>query len=177
MQKRFIFASIWALNIVEKHNDISCKKIVFTWHKKSQETVEFPGLAEEAGFEPADGFTRQTISNRSRYDHFDTPPYIIYSITKLIWTNHSFEKLMSRLSRNPWLFAHNLAHIEQTQGIVYPKNLDKSRVFSGRGTNINSDFQSFSLWPLRYPSECYIQPLNWMRRINPLHSMGQRRWL
>ncbi len=32
-------------------------------------------LAEKVGFEPTDGFTRQTISSRSRYDHFDTSPY------------------------------------------------------------------------------------------------------
>ena len=32
-------------------------------------------LAERVGFEPTDGFTRQTISSRSRYDHFDTTPY------------------------------------------------------------------------------------------------------
>lgn len=31
-------------------------------------------LAETVGFEPTDGFTRQTISSRSRYDHFDTSP-------------------------------------------------------------------------------------------------------
>ena len=29
------------------------------------------------GFEPTDGFTRQTISSRSRYDLFDTAPYEI----------------------------------------------------------------------------------------------------
>ena len=28
------------------------------------------------GFEPTDGFGRQTISSRSRYDLFDSPPYI-----------------------------------------------------------------------------------------------------
>lgn len=32
-------------------------------------------LAERVGFEPTDGFTRQTISSRSRYDLFDTAPY------------------------------------------------------------------------------------------------------
>lgn len=31
-------------------------------------------MAEEVGFEPTDGLSRQTISSRSRYDHFDTPP-------------------------------------------------------------------------------------------------------
>ncbi len=34
-------------------------------------------LAERVGFEPTDGFTRQTISSRSRYDLFDTAPYEI----------------------------------------------------------------------------------------------------
>ena len=33
-------------------------------------------MAEEVGFEPTDGSHRQTISSRSRYDHFDTPPYM-----------------------------------------------------------------------------------------------------
>ncbi len=33
-------------------------------------------MAEKVGFEPTDGFTRQTISSRSRYDHFDTSPYV-----------------------------------------------------------------------------------------------------
>ena len=32
-------------------------------------------MAEEVGFEPTDGLHRQTISSRSRYNHFDTPPY------------------------------------------------------------------------------------------------------
>ena len=34
-------------------------------------------MAEEVGFEPTGGLHRQTISSRSRYDHFDTPPYLI----------------------------------------------------------------------------------------------------
>ena len=34
-------------------------------------------MAERVGFEPTDGFTRQTISSRSRYDLFDTAPYEI----------------------------------------------------------------------------------------------------
>lgn len=37
-------------------------------------------MAEEVGFEPTDGSHRQTISSRSRYDHFDTPPYMIMMI-------------------------------------------------------------------------------------------------
>ena len=37
-----------------------------------------PGfLAETVGFEPTDGVSRQTISSRSRYDHFDTSPYLL----------------------------------------------------------------------------------------------------
>lgn len=32
-------------------------------------------MAEGVGFEPTDGVNRQTISSRSRYDHFDTSPY------------------------------------------------------------------------------------------------------
>ena len=32
-------------------------------------------VAEKVGFEPTDGVNRQTISSRSRYDHFDTSPY------------------------------------------------------------------------------------------------------
>ena len=34
-------------------------------------------MAERVGLEPTDGFTRQTISSRSRYDLFDTAPYEI----------------------------------------------------------------------------------------------------
>ena len=33
-------------------------------------------MAEEVGFEPTDPLRGQTISSRSRYNHFDTPPYI-----------------------------------------------------------------------------------------------------
>ena len=33
-------------------------------------------LAEMVGFEPTERFTVQTISSRSRYDHFDTSPYL-----------------------------------------------------------------------------------------------------
>ena len=36
----------------------------------------FP-LAERVGFEPTCGFTRNSISSRARYDHFDTAPYSI----------------------------------------------------------------------------------------------------
>ena len=32
-------------------------------------------LAEMVGFEPTERVTVQTISSRSRYDHFDTSPY------------------------------------------------------------------------------------------------------
>ena len=31
-------------------------------------------MAEMVGFEPTERFTAQTISSRSRYDHFDTSP-------------------------------------------------------------------------------------------------------
>ena len=31
-------------------------------------------MAETVGFEPTDAFTRQLISNQSRYSHFDTSP-------------------------------------------------------------------------------------------------------
>ncbi len=37
-------------------------------------------LAEAVGFEPTGRFTGQTISSRSRYDHFDTPPCRKYSV-------------------------------------------------------------------------------------------------
>lgn len=40
-------------------------------------TLDSYVVAEEVGFEPTDGLHRQTISSRSRYDHFDTPPYTI----------------------------------------------------------------------------------------------------
>ena len=33
-----------------------------------------PRMAEMVGFEPTERFTAQTISSRSRYDHFDTSP-------------------------------------------------------------------------------------------------------
>ena len=35
-----------------------------------------PELAEMVGFEPTERFTAQTISSRSRYDHFDTSPQV-----------------------------------------------------------------------------------------------------
>lgn len=45
--------------------DCLCHLKAFT-HRKAK--------TEEVGFEPTDGLSRQTISSRSRYDHFDTPP-------------------------------------------------------------------------------------------------------
>ncbi len=33
-----------------------------------------PRMAEMVGFEPTERVTAQTISSRSRYDHFDTSP-------------------------------------------------------------------------------------------------------
>ncbi len=37
-------------------------------------------VAETVGFEPTDRLiTSQTISSRSRYDHFDTSPYMQFS--------------------------------------------------------------------------------------------------
>ena len=36
-------------------------------------------LAEVEGFEPPGGLTRQLISSQPRYDHFDTPPYELFS--------------------------------------------------------------------------------------------------
>lgn len=37
-------------------------------------------MAETVGFEPTDAFTRQLISNQSRYNHFDTSPFFPSSI-------------------------------------------------------------------------------------------------
>lgn len=55
-------------------------KILLRNNKRTIHTSEGSNLlkinmAEEVGFEPTDGLHRQTISSRSRYDHFDTPPY------------------------------------------------------------------------------------------------------
>ena len=40
-------------------------------------------MAETVGFEPTDGFTRQTISSRSRYDRFDTSPCCIFNALRI----------------------------------------------------------------------------------------------
>ena len=43
--------------------------------KKSQIRLNLRLLAEMVGFEPTERVTVQTISSRSRYDHFDTSPH------------------------------------------------------------------------------------------------------
>lgn len=47
----------------------------FSKKNRRKRCVACDELAERVGFEPTDGFTRQTISSRSRYDLFDTAPY------------------------------------------------------------------------------------------------------
>ncbi len=42
--------------------------------------IEGCTLAEMVGFEPTEPIKAQTISSRSRYDHFDTSPYNIDAI-------------------------------------------------------------------------------------------------
>lgn len=48
---------------------------IFQKKNRRKRCVACDELAERVGFEPTDGFTRQTISSRSRYDLFDTAPY------------------------------------------------------------------------------------------------------
>ncbi len=55
-------------------------------NKKSQPKPGNPHsdwlMAEGVGFEPTDRLnTDQTISSRSRYDHFDNPPYSLFGFT------------------------------------------------------------------------------------------------
>ena len=52
-------------------------------------------LAERVGFEPTDGFTRQTISSRSRYDLFDTAPYETMEIDKSIIIHYKIKFKLS----------------------------------------------------------------------------------
>ena len=48
-------------------------------------------LAEMVGFEPTCPIKDKTISSRSRYDHFDTSPYIsLYSIAKKRFSVNTF---------------------------------------------------------------------------------------
>ena len=47
--------------------------------KKSQIRLNLRLLAEMVGFEPTCPIKDKTISSRSRYDHFDTSAYLIFT--------------------------------------------------------------------------------------------------
>ena len=44
--------------------------------KSSKPACLLDFLAESEGFEPSCDFTRNSISSRARYDHFDNSPYV-----------------------------------------------------------------------------------------------------
>ena len=59
--------------------------------KKSQVRLNLRLLAEMVGFEPTCPIKDKTISSRSRYDRFDTSPYIsLYSIAKNRFSVNTF---------------------------------------------------------------------------------------
>ena len=59
--------------------------------KKSQIRLNLRLLAEMVGFEPTCPIKDKTISSRSRYDRFDTSPYIsLYSIAKKRFSVNTF---------------------------------------------------------------------------------------
>ena len=59
--------------------------------KKSQIRLNLRLLAEMVGFEPTCPVKDKTISSRSRYDRFDTSPYIsLYSIAKKRFSVNTF---------------------------------------------------------------------------------------
>ena len=70
------------------------KKAVFLClmqKKKSQIRLNLRLLAEMVGFEPTCPIKDKTISSRSRYDRFDTSPYIsLYSIAKKRFSVNTF---------------------------------------------------------------------------------------
>lgn len=61
------------------------------WQEKALKACAFRALAEAVGFEPTWRFTVNSISSRARYDHFDTPPWEIYSVfsTDNMFSSHS----------------------------------------------------------------------------------------
>ena len=61
---------------VSRCTKVSACKDIFTKRKRSPRMIQIRGdVAETVGFEPTDRLiTSQTISSRSRYDHFDTSP-------------------------------------------------------------------------------------------------------
>ena len=59
--------------------------------KKPQVRLNLRLLAEMVGFEPTCPIKDKTISSRSRYDRFDTSPYIsLYSIAKKRFSVNTF---------------------------------------------------------------------------------------
>ena len=49
-------------------------------------------LAQRVGFEPTDGINLQTISNRSRYSHFDTAAFLFPTYCLFVITNRQYEE-------------------------------------------------------------------------------------
>ena len=65
--------------------------LCLTQKKKSQIRLNLRLLAEMVGFEPTCPIKDKTISSRSRYDRFDTSPYIsLYSIAKKRFSVNTF---------------------------------------------------------------------------------------
>ena len=56
--------------------------------KKLEQSYLCSSLAEWEGFEPSSRVTDYTISNRARYDHFDTTPSRSYRILNTFQRQH-----------------------------------------------------------------------------------------
>ena len=72
-------------------DDVKAVFLCLMQKKKSQIRLNLRLLAEMVGFEPTCPIKDKTISSRSRYDRFDTSPYIsLYSIAKKRFSVNTF---------------------------------------------------------------------------------------
>ena len=62
-------------------------------------------MAEMEGFEPSDDFRRHTISNRARYDRFDTSPNIKLTLSIIAGLNRRVKHFLKVPQREKSPFA------------------------------------------------------------------------
>ena len=104
------------------------------------ETMECPKTAQLKAFWKIDFRLAKKISSQSRYDHFDTSPYMLTTVFRALF---SIEKGFGKNWRKEQL-KYSVFELYKTL-ILQGFQADKTTIFT-------ENFESVPLWPLRYHS-------------------------
>ena len=105
---------------------------------------------------PRTVFGRQTISSRSRYDLFDSPPYISTVFRALRKCKKNTQEQYEILKFDP------------------AKTLINQGFSAEKTARANAHFESVPLWPLRYVSGLFVSELQWEEMLLILLYFGPK---